>query len=73
MQKSRIAAAVRRLTSVFVTEPERELSLADAQHLTGLDAPACQIVLETLQDARVLRRSSDGRFVRSDRDRGLRL
>jgi hypothetical protein len=69
MATSRIAIAVQQLTGAFVQEPERELSLADAQCLTGLDERSCRLVLETLQDARVLRRGSDGRFVRSDRER----
>jgi hypothetical protein len=69
MPTPRIALAVQQLTGVFVQEPEREMSVADAQLLTGLDEPSCQIVLETLQDARFLKRASDGRFVRSDRER----
>jgi hypothetical protein len=69
MGTSRIAIAVKQLTGVFVQEPERELSLAEAERLTGLDASSCQIVLETLQDARFLTRARDGRFVRTDRER----
>jgi DNA-binding IclR family transcriptional regulator len=69
MATSRIAAAVRRLTGMFVEQPERQLSLAEAARLTGLDGPSCQIVLETLRDARFLARADDGRFVRSDRPR----
>lgn len=67
MPTSRIAIAVQQLTAVFVKEPDRQLSLAEAERLTGLDAAACEIVLETLRDARFLTRASDGRFVRSDR------
>lgn len=69
MRTPRIAIAVKQLTGVFVREPDRQLSLAEAERLTGLDASSCQIVLETLQDARVLTRAQDGRFVRSDRER----
>ncbi|MQA28364.1 MAG: hypothetical protein GEU82_00795 [Luteitalea sp.] len=68
MTTSRIADAVQQLTGVFMQEPERELSLAEAERLTGLDPASCQIVLETLQDARFLRRATDGRFVRNDRE-----
>lgn len=69
MATSRIAAAVRQLTGMFVEQPERQISLAEAERLTGLDGPACQIVLETLRDARFLFRADDGRFMRSDRPR----
>lgn len=67
MRTSRIALAVKQLTGVFVHDPERELSLAEAERLTGLDASSCQIVLETLQDARFLTRAGNGRFIRTDR------
>jgi hypothetical protein len=70
MATSSIAFAVRQLTGIFTLEPERQLSLAEAERLTGLDPQSCQIVLETLQDARVLSRASDGRFARSDRPSG---
>jgi hypothetical protein len=70
MPKPRIAAAVQQLTGVFEREPERELSLAEAERLTGLDAPSCQIVLETLQDAHFLTRVKNGRFARTDRTHG---
>jgi hypothetical protein len=70
MPTPRIASAVRQLTGMFVDQPERQLSLAEAVCLTGLDGPACQIVLETLQDARFLARTDDGRFGRSDRSPG---
>jgi len=70
MPTSRIATAVRKLTGVYVREPDRQLSLAEAERITGLDGPSCQIVLETLRDARFLARADDGRFVRSDSTRG---
>ena len=68
MAMSRIAVAVRRLAGVYAQEPERQLSLAEAARLTGLDVPSCRIVLETLQDARFLTRARDGRFARTDRN-----
>jgi hypothetical protein len=66
MRTSRIAVAVRQLTGLFTQEPGRQLSLADAVRLTGLDPLSCEIVLETLQDAHVLSRGGDGRFIRRD-------
>lgn len=67
MATPRISAAVHRLTDVFQREPERELSLADVERLTGLDQAACAIVLATLEDAHVLTRGRNGRFTRGDR------
>jgi DNA-binding IclR family transcriptional regulator len=65
-----IVYAVRQLTALFAREPECRLSLPEAEQLTGLDPQSCRIVLETLQDARVLARAGDGRFARSDRPQG---
>jgi DNA-binding IclR family transcriptional regulator len=65
MGTPRIAMAVHRLAWLFVEEPDRQVSVAEAEELTGLDSPACEIVLETLQDARFLTRAKDGRFSRT--------
>jgi predicted transcriptional regulator of viral defense system len=65
MSTSRIATAVHRLAGLFVQEPDRHVSVAEVQQLTGLDPPACQIVLETLRDARFLKRVKDGRYTRA--------
>jgi DNA-binding IclR family transcriptional regulator len=65
MRTPRIATAVHRLAWLFIEEPDRHVSVAEVEELTGLDPPACEIVLETLQKARFLTRAKDGRFSRT--------
>jgi len=63
-----ITEAVERLKGVFLEIPGTQLTLADASKLSGLDHPVCQVVLETLEDARFLTRGRDGRYQRRTAD-----
>lgn len=64
----RITEAVARLKTVFVEIPGTQLTVADASRLAGLDRSTCQVLLETLEDARFLTRSPHGLFVRRSSD-----
>ena len=61
---SPIAAAVHLLREVYLEAPASRLSAGDASQLSGLEPSTCQIILEVLADARFLRRSPEGVFVR---------
>ena len=60
----RVADAVRRLKRVFQERPDARLTLADAARLSGLDESICVDVLRALEDAGLLSRERDGRYVR---------
>jgi hypothetical protein len=62
----RIADAVSRLKGVFLEVPQVELSTADASRLSGLERPACSLVLRALEDAHFIKRAHNGLFVRHD-------
>jgi hypothetical protein len=64
----RVIDAVQRLRGIFLEMPGTELSMADATRLSGLTRPVCRIVLEALEDARFLKRRSDGVFTRRGPD-----
>ena len=61
---SPIAAAVHLLREVYLEAPASRLSACDASQISGLEPSTCQIILEVLADARFLRRSPEGVFVR---------
>ncbi|MGE3177175.1 MAG: hypothetical protein AB7O32_06875 [Vicinamibacterales bacterium] len=62
---SPIAEAVHLLRGLYAEMPGCCLTTSQAARLSGLDLTTCEAVLIALIDARVLRRSSDGRFIRT--------
>jgi hypothetical protein len=61
----RIADAVARLKNVFLEDPGVRISTADMSRLSGVDATICDVILQTLEDARFIQRRPDGRFARA--------
>jgi DNA-binding IclR family transcriptional regulator len=60
----RVVEAVQRLKGVFLEAPTTQLSLVDASRLSGLERNTTRLILEALEDARFLRRASNGLFMR---------
>ena len=60
----RVADAVQRLKGVFLEAPSTQMSLVDASRLSGLERNTTRLILEALEDARFLRRASNGLFTR---------
>ncbi|HVZ20176.1 MAG TPA: hypothetical protein VG871_03900 [Vicinamibacterales bacterium] len=60
----RVVEAVQRLKGVFLEVPSTQLSLVDASRLSGLERNTTRLILEALEDARFLRRASNGLFIR---------
>jgi DNA-binding IclR family transcriptional regulator len=60
----RVVDAVQRLKGVFLEIPSTQMSLVDASRLAGLERNTTRLILEALEDARFLRRSSNGLFIR---------
>lgn len=58
-----------RIEREYDEQPGLNLTPEQAQRLWGLDDPTCRAALSTLEDARVLRRTPEGRFVRSESSR----
>lgn len=58
-----------RVRGEFIEMPGLRLTSAQAQRLWGLDRAQCDALLGALVDARFLRRTRDGAFVRSDMGR----
>jgi len=61
----RRAAIVRRIAAEFREMPGLLLSVPQASRLLGLDEPACQRILETLEDEGLVRRRPGGLFGRA--------
>ena len=61
---SRVTDAVQKLKGVFLQAPATQLSLVDAVRLSGLERDTTRLILEALEDARFLRRASNGLFVK---------
>jgi hypothetical protein len=59
----RIVDAVQLLKSVFQEIPGTQLSVAQASRLTGMDPWLCESVVSALEQARVLKRTRDGRHL----------
>ena len=55
---------VRRVQGEFLEMPGLRLTQAQAGRLWGLDAASCQVLLDTLVDAKFLFRTRDGAFMR---------
>ena len=64
----RVVEAVQRLKGVFLEAPTAQLSLVDAARLSGLERHTTRLILEALEDARFLRRGSNGLFMRRSTD-----
>ena len=60
----RVVEAVQRLKGVFLEVPSTQMSLVDASRLSGLERNTTRLILEALEDARFLRRASNGLFTR---------
>jgi hypothetical protein len=56
---------LKRIEREYDEQPGLCLTLPQARRLWGLDVPTCDAALTTLEQARVLRRTPEGRFVRS--------
>ncbi|HEY7293182.1 MAG TPA: hypothetical protein VH583_25325 [Vicinamibacterales bacterium] len=59
----RVIEAIKRLTIVFQEIPETQLSVAQASRLAGVDPSLCEPVISALEDAHVLKRTHDGRYL----------
>ena len=64
----RVVDAVQRLKGVFLESPTVQMSLVDATRLAGLERNTTRLILEALEDARFLRRASNGLFMRRNMD-----
>jgi DNA-binding IclR family transcriptional regulator len=64
----RVVDAVQRLKGVFLEVPSTQMSLVDASRLAGLERNTTRLILEALEDARFLRRASNGLFMRRSID-----
>ena len=64
----RVVEAVQRLKGVFLEAPATQLSLIDAARLSGLERQTTRLILEALEEARFLRRASNGLFMRRNID-----
>lgn len=60
----RVTDAVQRLKGMFLAHPTTQLSLVDASRVSGLERQTTRLILEALEDARFLRRASNGLFIR---------
>jgi DNA-binding IclR family transcriptional regulator len=64
----RVTEAVQRLKGVFLEVPTTQMSVVDASRLSGLERTTTRLILEALEDARFLRRASNGLFMRRSLD-----
>jgi DNA-binding IclR family transcriptional regulator len=63
-----VVRGVQHLKALFLEMPGTRLTLADAIKLSGLERAVCEPVLDALEDARFLRRASDGCYHRRTSD-----
>jgi hypothetical protein len=59
----RFAEMVERAKGVFHEIPGTQLSIAQASRLAGIELSLCESVISALEDARVLKRTRDGRYL----------
>jgi Fic family protein len=62
---SQLQSLLNRIEREYEEQPGLSLTAQQAQKLWGLDRRTCRDALRKLENARVLQRTSDGRFVRS--------
>ena len=55
----------RRVRAEYTEMPGLSVTLPQAQRLLGIDRETCVVVIRTLIDHRFLRRTAQGRYVRS--------
>jgi len=55
----------RRVQAEYSEMPGLSVTLPQAQRLLGIDRETCAVVIRTLVDHRFLRRTAQGRYVRS--------
>jgi len=65
----RVDDAIQQIKSVFLEQPDREVSIADACRLTGVDPTLCAPILAALADVRFVHQRDNGVFVRRDESR----
>ena len=65
---SRVTDAVAQLKAVFLEIPGTRLTVGEASRLSGVDLPACGIILGALADAGFLKQRVDGMFIRRGTD-----
>jgi hypothetical protein len=61
----RVDHAIQQLKGVFLAQPDREVSVADACRLTGIEQILAGPILAALADVRFVRRRDNGAFVRT--------
>jgi hypothetical protein len=68
MQRSmpRLDELIVRVRGEYSEMPGLSLTVPQARRLFGLEPATCQVLFERLVDARFLRRTRQGRFIRSD-------
>jgi hypothetical protein len=62
----RVEETLRRMRREFLEMPGLKLTPVQAQRLWSLDRLVCDNLLRALVDARFLRRTGDGAFIRSE-------
>jgi hypothetical protein len=65
MRLKHLAPLVQRIEGEYYEMPGLKLTEAQAQRLWDLDPDTCHIVLVTLMQRRVLRRTASGMYVRA--------
>jgi hypothetical protein len=58
----RVLVAVDRVKSVFEEIPGTLLSIDQASRLAGVERSLCESIISALEDARLVRRTPDGRY-----------
>jgi hypothetical protein len=58
----RVLVAVDRVKSVFEEIPGTLLSVDQASRLAGVERSLCESIISALEDARLVRRTPDGRY-----------
>jgi hypothetical protein len=62
----RVEDVLQRIQGEYLEMPGLRLTAAQAQRLWGLESETCESLLAALVDARFLRQTRDGAYVRSD-------
>ena len=63
-QAATLRDLTRRVQAEYAEMPGLSVTLPQAQRLLGIDHETCVVVIRTLMDHRVLRRTAQGRYVR---------
>jgi hypothetical protein len=65
-QDATVRDLTRRVEAEYTEMPGLSVTLAQARRLLGIDRETCVVVMRTLVDRRFLRRTPQGRYVRSE-------